>query len=194
MRKAIVIPITLLTLLLCVSSSTVGGIMEKVIAEKRLRVGIVPWVGFIQRDVKTKRSEGIVADDLRNSEKITGIRLENIETSWREMIPGLRAGKWDAIMNGLGASIKRSLEVSFTEPYGYYCEAALIRIDDDTVKCFADMDQPGSVITCVAGTSAQGLWEGKFRKAKLYPATRRGCGYTGSHSGKGQGLHERLVS
>jgi polar amino acid transport system substrate-binding protein len=85
------------------------------------------------------------------------------------MIAGLQTGKWDTIMNGLGASMQRSLAVAFTDPYGYYCEASLIRKDDMTTKSFADLDKAGNTITVVAGTSAHELWKGKFKNAKIQP-------------------------
>jgi polar amino acid transport system substrate-binding protein len=170
MRRSIAtFSMTLLVFLLTVSYGMAGGILERIIADKKLKVGIAPWPGFIQRDLKTKRYEGIIADDLRRFERVTGIKVELIETTWRDMIGGLNAGKYDAVMNGLGATVKRALKVAFTEPYGYYCEAALIRSDDIETRGFADLDQSGNVITCVAGTSAHGLWEGKFKRARLYP-------------------------
>lgn len=146
-----------------------AGIMDKIVAEKKLRVGVAPWKNMILWDEKTNRYEGIVADDLRKFEETTGLKVEITTTTWGGMIAGLQTGKWDTIMNGLGASVGRSLAVAFTEPYGYYCEAALIRKDDTTTKSFADLDKPGVTITCVAGTSAHELWKGKFKNAKLQP-------------------------
>ena len=140
--------------------------MDKIVAEKTLRVGIAPWKNLIMWDSKTNRYEGIIADDLRNFEKETGIRVKIFKTTWGGMIAGLQTGKWDAIMNGLGATIKRSKAVAFTEPYGYYCETALVRVND-TVKSFADLDRKGNRIAVVAGTSAAELWKSKFKKAKV---------------------------
>jgi polar amino acid transport system substrate-binding protein len=157
--------------LICAQAVLGGGIMEKIVAEKKLRVGIAPWKNLIIWDDKSNRYEGIIADDLRKFEETTGLKVEITNTTWAGMIAGLQTGKWDAIMNGLGASIQRSMAVAFTEPYGYYCEAALIRKDDTTTKSFADLDKPGVTITCVAGTSAHELWKGKFKNAKLQPFT-----------------------
>ena len=159
-----------------VQASMASGIMEKIVAEKTLRVGVAPWTNMIMWDEKTSRYVGIIADDLRKFEETTGLKVEITKTTWAGMIAGLQTGKWDAIMNGLGASIQRSTAVAFTEPYGFYCEAALIRKDDKTTHSFADLDKPGVNISITAGTSGYELWKKTFKNAKLVTYTEQGSG------------------
>ena len=152
--------------LFCSQAALAGSVMDKIAAEKKLVVGVAPWKNFIMFNPKTSQYEGIIADDLRNFEKVTGIKVEIVKTTWSGMIAGLQAGKWDAIMNGLGASPKRSLAVAFTIPYGNYCEAALVR-KADNIKSFADLDKKGNIIAVTAGTSAHELWKSVFKNAKI---------------------------
>jgi len=166
--KAVVAILALLTFLMPMIAS--AGIMEKISSEKVLRVGVAPWKNFIQKNPKSGEYEGIIADDLKNFEKETGIKVEISETSWGGMIAGLQTGKWDAIMNGLGATVQRSLAVAFTEPYGYYAEASLVR-SNETVKSFSDLDQKGNIIAVMAGTSAHTLWKDKFKNAEIQTFT-----------------------
>lgn len=167
MKKMLKMVVTMLALFVFLMPMVASaGIMEKISGDKVLRVGVAPWKNFIQKNPQTGEYEGIIADDLRNFEKETGIKVEINETTWGGMIAGLQAGKWDAIMNGLGATVQRSVAVAFTEPYGYYAEASLIRVGDN-VKTFADLDQKGNVIACIAGTSAHSLWQGKFKNATV---------------------------
>ncbi len=147
-------------------TANAGTIMDKINADKKLTIGVAPWKNFIMFDPKTNQYEGIIADDLRNFEKVTGIKVEIIKTTWGGMIAGLQAGKWDAIMNGLGASPKRSLAVAFTIPYGNYCEAALVN-KKDNIKSFSDLDKKGNIIAVTAGTSAHELWKTQFKNAKI---------------------------
>lgn len=184
--------IVLLVGALCAPAVMAGGIMDKIVAEKTLKVGVAPWKNMIMYDPKTKRYEGIIADDLRKFEELTGIKVKIFKTTWSGMIVGLQTGKWDAIMNGLGATVKRSTALAFTEPYGYYCEAALIR-SDDTVNSFADLDQPGNVITVTAGTSAHGLWKGKFKKAKLNTYTEQSAGILDVIQGRAKAFMSDLL-
>jgi polar amino acid transport system substrate-binding protein len=173
--------------------SFAAGIMEKIVAEKKLRVGVAPWKNMIMWDEKTNRYEGIIADDLRKFEETTGIKVEITNTTWAGMIAGLQTEKWDAIMNGLGASIQRSMAVAFTEPYGYYCEAALIRSDDNTTKTFADLDQPNVNISVTAGTSAYELWKGKFKNAKLVTYTEQSAGILDVIQGRSKAFMSDLL-
>jgi polar amino acid transport system substrate-binding protein len=152
--------------LFCGQIALAETVMDKINAEKKLVVGVAPWKNFIMYNPLTKQYEGIIADDLRNFEAVTGIKVEIVKTTWSGMIAGLQAGKWDAIMNGLGASPKRSLAVAFTIPYGNYCEAALVR-KADNIDSFADLDKEGNIIAVTAGTSAHELWKTKFKHAKI---------------------------
>lgn len=167
MKKIISISsIVLFTGLIICQAVFAGSVMDKINKEKVLKVGVAPWKNFIMFNPKTSEYEGIIADDLKNFEEITGIKVEIMKTTWSGMIAGLQAGKWDAIMNGLGASPKRSLAIAFTEPYGNYCEAALVR-KADKIKSFADLDKKDNIIAVTAGTSAHELWKKEFKNAKI---------------------------
>jgi polar amino acid transport system substrate-binding protein len=192
-RRVAVFTIIVLASFIGVQVSIAGGIMEKIVAEKKIRVGVAPWKNMIMWDEKTNRYEGIIADDLRKFEETTGIQVEITNTTWAGMIAGLQTGKWDAIMNGLGATIQRSTAVAFTEPYGYYCEAALIRQDDNTTKSFADLDQPGINISVTAGTSAFELWKGKFKNAKLVTYTEQSAGILDVIQGRSKAFMSDLL-
>jgi polar amino acid transport system substrate-binding protein len=165
-RTIFILTIAIMAGIFCSQSVFASSMMDKVNAEKKLVVGVAPWKNFIMFDPKTNQYEGIIADDLRNFEKVTGIKVEIIQTTWSGMVAGLQAGKWDTIMNGLGATPKRSLAVAFTIPYGNYCEAALVR-KADHIKSFADLDKKGNIIAITAGTSAADLWKTKFKNAKI---------------------------
>lgn len=194
MKKVIILfSIIVLVSFMGVQLSMAAGIMERIVAEKKLRVGVAPWKNMIMWDEGTKRYEGIIADDLRKFEETTGLTVEITNTNWAGMIAGLQTGKWDTIMNGLGASIQRSLAVAFTEPYGYYCEAALIRQDDNTTKSFADLDQKDVNISVTAGTSAYELWKGKFKNAKLVTYTEQSAGILDVIQGRSKAFMSDLL-
>jgi polar amino acid transport system substrate-binding protein len=151
---------------LCTQPAAAAGIMDKIISEKKLKVGVAPWPKLINWDPKTNQYEGIIADDLRNFEKLTGIKIEYTNTTWDGMIAGLQAGKWDAVSCGLSPSIERSLVVTFTNPYGWFNGVALIR-KDDSAKTFQDLDKPGNIITVVGGSSWEKFYKDKFQNAKV---------------------------
>jgi len=192
-RTVGILSVVMVFAFLGVQASMAAGIMEKIVAEKKLRVGVAPWKNMIMWDEKTNRYEGIIADDLRKFEETTGIKVEITNTTWAGMIAGLQTQKWDAIMNGLGASIQRSMAVAFTEPYGYYCEAALIRKDDNTTKTFADLDKPGVSISLTAGTSAFELWKTKFKNAKLVTYTEQSAGILDVIQGRSKAFMSDLL-
>ncbi len=191
-RIALICVIVLFSSVFMTPGAWSAGVMDKIVSEKTLNVGIAPWKNFIMWNPKNNRYEGIIADDLRKFEEVTGFKVNITKTTWSGMIAGLQTGKWDAIMNGCGATIKRSTAVAFTEPYGYYCEVALIRGDDD-VKSFSDLDHPGNIITVTAGTSAYELWKSKFKKAKVNAYTEQSAGILDVIQGRAKAFMSDLL-
>jgi len=127
---------------------------ERIVKEKKMVVGVAPSKNLVLMNPRTQQHEGFVVDDIRNLEKLSGIRIELVETTWGGLIAGLQAKKWDAIMTGLAATPERAAAVAFTEPYAFIGFSAMVRADSD-IKTFADLNKPGTPITVVAGAMEQ---------------------------------------
>lgn len=130
-----------------------GETLDRILSEKKIKAGVVPgWPKFIVWDPKTNRYEGFLADDIRNFEEATGIKIEFVTTNWNGIIAGLQSGQYDVIMGGIGATAERAPAVAFSAPYAYFYTSALLR-PDSTAKSFVDLDQAGKTVTAVSGTA-----------------------------------------
>lgn len=154
-------------------TASAGPTMDRIISEKKLLVGVAPWNRFVLKNPKTGEFEGLIADDIRNLEKTTGIKVEFMNSTWAGLIAGLQAGKWDVIMSGLGATPQRAAAVAFGEPFGYLSSTAMVRADNPA-KTTADLDVEGNMVSVVAGTAAHKFAERAFKNAKVKSLTDTG--------------------
>lgn len=157
---------------LCAAMPALAGeTLDRILAEKKIKAGVVPgWPKFIVWDPKTNRYEGFLADDIRNFEEATGIKIEFVTTNWNGIIAGLQSGQYDVIMGGIGATAERAPAVAFSAPYAYFYTSALVR-PDNKAQSFADLDQEGKVVTAVSGTAMHKYAVRHFKKAKVSPFT-----------------------
>ena len=118
-----------------------------------LRVGLssfVPWamrdkagnlIGF-EVDVSTK-----VAEDM-------GVKVELVPTAWDGIIPGLIAGKFDAIIGGMSITPSRNLTVNFSAPYAHSgLQMVVSKEQAPGVKSLADLNRPDATIAIRRGVA-----------------------------------------
>jgi polar amino acid transport system substrate-binding protein len=144
--------------------------LERIVKEKKMVVGVAPSRNLVLMNPRTKEFEGFVVDDIRNLEKLSGIKIELVETTWAGLIAGLQAKKWDAIMTGLAATPERAIAVAFTEPYAYIGFSAMVKADGP-IKSFADLNKPGTVLTVVAGAMEQTYVNRRFNQPNVKAMT-----------------------
>lgn len=147
-----------------------GPTMDRIIAEKKMVVGVAPWNKFILHNPQTNDYEGFIADDIKNLSKLTGIKIEFVNTTWSGLIAGLQAGKWDSIMTGMGATPERAAAVAFSEPFGYIAHSVNIRADNKAANR-GDLDKAGNTISVVSGTAAHNFSLKVFKQAKINALT-----------------------
>jgi polar amino acid transport system substrate-binding protein len=155
-------------------SASAGPTLDRIMSEKKLVVGVAPWNKFVLLNPKTNQYEGLIVDDIRNLEAMTGLKVELVNTTWSGLVAGLQAGKWDVVMSGLGATPERATAVAFGEAFGYLSSTAMVRADSP-VHSLADLDKEGNTISVVSGTSAQQFSQRNFKKAKVTPLADTGA-------------------
>lgn len=153
---------------LTASPAQAGPTLDKIIKEKKMVVGVAPWNRFVLLNPKSGEYEGFIADDIRNFEQMTGIKVQLVNTTWAGLVAGLQAGQWDVIMSGLGATPERATAVAFTDPIGYLSSTAMVQAKGP-INSFEDLDKPGNTISVVTGTAAQQFAQRTFKNAKVNP-------------------------
>jgi octopine/nopaline transport system substrate-binding protein len=83
-----------------------------------------------------------LADDLC---KRVGVECKIIAQDWDGMIPGLKAGKFDVIMDGMSITDERKKEIDFSRPYAAPPAAFMAAKDSDVAKALG----PGKVVNAI---------------------------------------------
>lgn len=139
---------------------------DRIMSTNKMTVGVAPWNGFVAKNPSSGKFEGLIVDDIAMLSELTGIEIELVNTTWSGLIAGLQAGKWDAIMTGMGATPERSKAVAFTDSWGFLSPMAIVATDSP-YQTSDDLNQEGNKITAVSGTSAHRLAVRLFDKAEV---------------------------
>jgi octopine/nopaline transport system substrate-binding protein len=89
-----------------------------------------------------------LADDLC---KRVGVECKIIAQDWDGMIPGLKAGKFDVIMDGMSITDERKKEIDFSRPYAAPPAAFMAAKDSDVAKALG----PGKVVNAIKDPAAE---------------------------------------
>lgn len=121
---------------------------ERILREGRIVIGIhnrSPW-GF--RDDKTGKATGWHPDILRAAFADLGVKnLEFQVTEFGALIPGLLAGRFDAVASGLAITPERCKQVAFGEPDLQAPDAAIVLAGNPKkIHGYADIARNDNII------------------------------------------------
>jgi ABC-type amino acid transport substrate-binding protein len=84
------------------------------------------------------------------------VKIELVETPWKDLIPDLVDGKIDVVMSGLSITAERQKLVSFADSYGTIGQMALVRVQDyDRLRDDGARNSPATRIGAVDGTTGE---------------------------------------
>ena len=108
--------------------------------------GYPPW-NLTDSSGKIVGFEVDLANDLC---KRAGVECKIIAQDWDGMIPGLKAGKFDVIMDGMSITDERKKEIDFSKPYAAPPAAFMAAKDSDVAKALG----PGKGINAIKDPKA----------------------------------------
>ena len=85
--------------------------------------------------------------------KRLGVKARQGQNAWDSLIPALKRGDFDIVMNGIEITPQRKEEVLFSLPYYVYTEQLVVRKDDNTISAIGDLK--GKKAGTLSGTVAQ---------------------------------------
>jgi ABC-type amino acid transport substrate-binding protein len=141
-------------------------IMDRVLKEKKIRVGYIPSPPGTIKDPATGEVKGYYVDGLRYIFKSIGVEPVLIETTWANFAAGLQSGQFDMSIAATFATIQRAAAIEFTDPISYLGYSAIAKKGDTRFKVLSDLNQEGVKIAVVQGGAGQ-----EFVKENLPKAT-----------------------
>lgn len=137
----------------CLSATAhAADLLDEVKARGTLRIGLEgTFPPFDSKDAKGELV-GFDVDIAKAVAAKLGVKPEFITTEWSGIIAGLQAGKFDVIVNQVGATDARKQVLDFSPPYTY-SGAELIQRKDDTRQFKSLDDLKGKKLGLGLGTN-----------------------------------------
>jgi polar amino acid transport system substrate-binding protein len=142
-------------------------LMDKILKEKKIRIGYIPSPPGTIKDPKTGEVTGYYVEGVRYMFKTIGVEPEFVESTWATFAAGLNSGQFDLSIAGTFATIQRAAAVEFTNPIHYLGYSAVAKKGDTRFKKLSDLNQAGIKIAVVQGGAGQEYVKENFPKATV---------------------------
>lgn len=124
-------------------------------AHGELRIGADPTAGEPYYWLAGNMPSGFEADLGRAVARKLGVKATFVTTSWRDLVPAVKAGKIDVALNAL--EVRNDPELRFSKPYYTASQAILVRSTETKIYALKDLagrrvaTTDGSVAAAVMG-------------------------------------------
>jgi cyclohexadienyl dehydratase len=142
--------------------------LDRIASAKELRVCIWPdYYGISYRNPKTQQLEGIDIDQAQALAKDLGVALRFVDSSFAKVIDDVTQDRCDIAMFGIGMTPARMEKLRFSKPYLVSDIFAITTKSNRRIKTWADIDQPGVVVSVAKGTLHEAVMRDKLKAATL---------------------------
>jgi ABC-type amino acid transport substrate-binding protein len=142
--------------------------LQRIAAAGELRVCIWPdYYGITYRNPKTRTLNGFDIDMSEELARELNVRARYINSAFPQLVDNLVNDKCDIAMHAVGITPAREARLSFSQPYLRSDIYAITTKDNDGIKSWSDLDQPGRVIAVQAGTIMEPVMQSTIRHARL---------------------------
>lgn len=164
----------LLCSMLTAQAQSPEGYWQEVQQRGVLRCGAAIAPPHVIRDPLSGEYSGLFVDFCKEfGEKVLGVKVEMVETTWDNMIAGLQASRWDLAM-AINRQPKRALSITFSEPlWNYEISLAYDKANPKvkTPVSLADVDIAGMNIGVKTGSAEDILMTSNIKNATILRLT-----------------------
>lgn len=149
----------------CIGSANAESILDRVVADNKIRVGVtlnVPPFGM--KSLKGE-PEGFDVDVAKLVAEKLGVELEIVDTTSVDRIPNLRSGKVDLVAGAFTGTPERAKVVSFSNPYVTALVAAIAVKSESGFKSADDLAKGRVAVT--KGTTQDLMVTSMFPNAEV---------------------------
>ncbi len=140
-------------LILSLTGSALAGHLEKIQANKVIRV--CHWPAYYGISFVNHKSGKLVGIDIGLAHELAndlGVELQFVKTSFATFIDDIQADKCDIAMFGVGVTKSRAQHLDFSEPYLRSDIYAITTKTHPTMTSWKDMDKDGHILVVQKGT------------------------------------------
>ncbi len=149
-----------------VASQARADVVEDIVQRGELRVAVQtqgPPLSFVNKDGERT---GFAVEISRRLADAMGVELKLMDYEWKGLIPALTSGKADVIAADMTPSVKRSLQISFTQPV-FYEKVVAFTTTDAPFQSVEDLNQDDVTIAATQGSTHYEIARSKLPKATV---------------------------
>lgn len=117
-----------------------GGDLNDIKKRQKIVIGTEEtWAPWTYTDEK----DNVVGYDIEVGKYIAdyiGVEAEFVKTEWDNILSGVKAGRFDLMINGCDVTDDRKQVYDFSDPYAFDKTVVIVRGDDDRIKTLEDLD------------------------------------------------------
>lgn len=140
--------------------------VEDIVQREELRVAVQtqgPPLSFVNVDGERA---GFAVELSRRLADAMGVELRLMDYEWKGLIPALKSGKVDLIAADMTPSVKRSLQISFTQPV-FFEKVVAFTTKDASFQSLSDLNREGVTIAATQGSTHYQIAKDKLPKATV---------------------------
>ena len=151
------------------SGSEPGSVLNRIRQSGHLRVGCTGEMPPLNMTTTTGELIGMEIELAELIADAMGVEPRFVTMAFSELLPALKAGRIDLIISGMTITARRNLEVAFVGPYYVSGKAFLTRYKTvAAVKNPAELNNPGTKLAALRGSTSQAFVENFIPQATLY--------------------------
>ena len=128
-----------------------SGTMDRVISEKKFKIGYIPSPPSIIKDPASDELKGFSVVAMRYVCSTLHVEPAFVETTWANFVAGLDSSQFDLCIAGTFATILRAGAVQFTQPIWYLGYSAVVKKGDTRFTKPSDLNREGIKIALIQG-------------------------------------------
>jgi ABC-type amino acid transport substrate-binding protein len=148
-------------------AANADGIMDRVLREKKIRIGWSQYEPLLMRDAKTGELSGYFFDLAKYIFKEIGVTPEFREVTFANLVASIESGEIDLSIADTFITVKRAAVVDYTRPLLFLGSRFLSRADETRFKTLSDLNKPDVKIAALLGGSAQDFIRRNLPKAQM---------------------------
>jgi polar amino acid transport system substrate-binding protein len=134
-----------------VAQSAPGSAMDRIMSEKKFKIGYIPSPPSIIKDPASGEIKGFSVDAMRYVCGALKVEPVLVESTWANFVSGLGSGQFDLCIAGTFATVLRASAVQFTKPIWYLGYSAVVKKGDTRFAKPADLNREGIRIALIQG-------------------------------------------
>lgn len=165
MKKALAVLVTL-AMVVGIASAATANTLDEIVQRGELRVavqsGAAPYA-FVDKNGVPAGSMVQFAQDMADR---MGVKLKILDFDWDGLIPALLSGKADILAADMTPTLKRSLKVTFSDPW-YYVQPCVFTTKGAAFQTAEDVNKPEVTVGVLLGSTGETIAKKYLPNAKI---------------------------